>query len=461
MPLSAPRSAGLGLDDLLSGQLGADGIREFVYNPVRHGLADLLSQCIPGQERLATADLFRTKYKPGRKLTAYYHLHVGAEVRPIVLSWSAERQSDTMDAADLQDRAAPPHLVAPFERLSARTDDGHTGLLVAPIDPQMPQLMRLNDRPHLMSMLKNLAADSDVPTEPARIQALRYRPGQRHVLRVSSVPDHDHRAAFIKIDRDNRAAHAARFARGVGPLLSDRSPNTSLVRPLGYAAEEQAAVWRGIAGTSMSEEVRDPSRAIPLLGLIGKAVRVLHDMDRHDTTWDPTPEQLSAPHRAQAELTSTLGAGQHLSALIPALGARYRMLATEVVQRLEDLPAEDPRLGHGDLKCDNILAAGDRIFLLDLDRTGLLDPAIDLGKLFADLRWWGHHHSVDVVRLITGFLDGYGPCDPARLSRAHLVDVLFHLKHAARRIPVHAIDWDVQVQRHVGEVAAILRRDTT
>ena len=110
---------------------------------------------------------------------------------------------------------------------------------------------------------------------------------------------------------------------------------------------------------------------------------------------------------------------------MPALGARYRLLAMEVVERLEDLPTEEPRLGHGDLKCDNILAAEDRIWLLDLDRTGLADPAMDLGKLLADLRWWGHHHSVDVAGLVRGFLEGYGPCDPARLSRARLIAVLY------------------------------------
>ena len=86
---------------MLSGQLGADGIREFVHNPMHHGLANLLSQCVPGRERLGSADLLRTKYKPGRKLTAYYNLHVGAEVRPIALSWSAEPQTDSMDAADM------------------------------------------------------------------------------------------------------------------------------------------------------------------------------------------------------------------------------------------------------------------------------------------------------------------------------------------------------------------------
>jgi hypothetical protein len=94
--------------------------------------------------------------------------------------------------------------------------------------------------------------------------------------------------------------------------------------------------------------------------------------------------------------------------------------------------------------------------LLDLDRTGLADPAMDLGKLMADLRWWGHHYSLDVAPLVSRFINGYGPCDPARLSRARLIAVLYRLKLAARRIPVHSLDWEAQVTRQVNDAAASL-----
>ena len=218
-------------------------------------------------------------------------LYVGAEVRPIALSWYAESPSDSLDAADRQDHAAPRHLVAPFVRLTARTEGGQMGLLIAPIDPQMPQLMRLNDHSHMASMLKNLTSDSALLSEATRIEAVRYRPGQRHVLHVSSATD-PHCAALIKIDRDNRGAQAVRFAEAVGPLLSEHSPNTSLVRPLGYSVEDQAAVWRGIAGTTMSQEVRDPAQAAQLFSLIGKAVRVLHGLDCQTTTFDMTASQI-------------------------------------------------------------------------------------------------------------------------------------------------------------------------
>ena len=56
-------------------RLGADGVRDVVHNPMHHGLAQLLSQCASrSTEQLARTELLRTKYKPGRKLTAYYRL---------------------------------------------------------------------------------------------------------------------------------------------------------------------------------------------------------------------------------------------------------------------------------------------------------------------------------------------------------------------------------------------------
>ena len=85
---------------------------------------------------------------------------------------------------------------------------------------------------------------------------------------------------------------------------------------------------------------------------------------------------------------------------------------------------------------------------------------MDLGKFLADLAWWGQHHGVDVSGLIRDFLGAYGPCDPTRLSRARLIAVLYRLKLAARRTPVHDPDWDSQVIRQVGEAAADLRATT-
>ena len=109
-----------------------------------------------------------------------------------------------------------------------------------------------------------------------------------------------------------------------------------------------------------------------------------------------TVDQWSAPHARPVGADLHLGAGQLPDLLLPAVWERYRMLAMEALDRLEGLPAEELRLGHGDLKCDNILAAEDRICLLDLDRTGLADPAMDLGKFLPICVVGAASHSVDV-----------------------------------------------------------------
>ncbi len=454
MELSVPDRTSLTLIEALDGQFGSGGVRELALNPMQHGLADLLNQCLPGHDQLIRTELLRTKYKPGRKLTAYYRLHVGAVIRPIALSWAAQPQADSM-AADIEDSGAHRQLVAPFARLAARTPTGQTVLHIAPWDPQMPQLMRLNERSYVLTMLNSLSSAPALRPDLS-IEAVRYRPGQRHVLHVSAADDRERGGTFIKIDRDDCGARAVQFARAVGPRLADRCPTASLVPPLGYSVEDRAAIWGHVAGTLMSQEVRLRARSVPLLSLLGKAIRVLHDLAPDSALDDLPADRIPPPHPARAELASTLRAGEHLTALVPAVGARYRLLAAEVVQRLDNLPAEEPRLSHGDLKCDNILAAGDRICLLDLDRSGLADPAMDLGKLLADLAWWGHHHGADAAPLIRGFLEGYGSCDPARLVRARLIAVLFQLKLAARRTPVHSADWGAQVTRHVDDAAATL-----
>ena len=196
--------------------------------------------------------------------------------------------------------------------------------------------MRLSDHAYLTGLLADAHADPALLSTARRTQAVRYRPGQRHVLRVSAGTELDHEAAYLKIDRDDHGARAVRFAQAVGPLLAERSPRARLVEPLGYGAEDRVAIWRGLAGTAMSQEIRNPARASPLLAAIGEAVRVLHDLDDQTTVNALTAEQRSAPHSARTELASVLGAGQYLSALLPDLSDRYRLLAMEVVERLED-----------------------------------------------------------------------------------------------------------------------------
>ena len=159
------------LEETLAGVHGVGAVRRFALDPRQHGAREVLADVVPDW-RGSSPRLIRTKYKPSRKLTATYALTSDDPARHLTVIWT----NDSVRA------------------------------LVSPDDPDMPQLAGLHDRAHLADLLGF----------DGRIDTVRYRPGQRHVLRVSA-PD---RAAYVKIDRDDSGSRAV----GVVPVLESRLP---------------------------------------------------------------------------------------------------------------------------------------------------------------------------------------------------------------------------------------------
>jgi aminoglycoside phosphotransferase (APT) family kinase protein len=80
--------------------------------------------------------------------------------------------------------------------------------------------------------------------------------------------------------------------------------------------------------------------------------------------------------------------------------------------------------------------------VIDFDTCSLADPALDLGKLLADLRFWSlKGRAVDADSARTPFLDGYGPANRPRLLRARLYEALMLAKLTVRRVSVADPDW--------------------
>jgi hypothetical protein len=77
------------------------------------------------------------------------------------------------------------------------------------------------------------------------------------------------------------------------------------------------------------------------------------------------------------------------------------------------------------------------------------DPAADLGKFLADLRWCATADEPVVGALHEALLEGYGAVPSARLARARAYEGLLHLRMAARRVPIHDPDWAARVTRAV------------
>jgi aminoglycoside phosphotransferase (APT) family kinase protein len=417
-------------DEILAGGLSHRAVRRVVRDPMRHGLADILDVQLPDRRR-SNLELLRTKYKPARKLTAYYRLVPG----------QASSDGD----------GGIPHLAVSWFTQPSRIE-----VLVAPADPAMPQLERLARPAHLAGVLDALTGNRGgaASSDQMDIGTIRYRPGQRHVLiaRQSEGP-----GVYVKTDRDDSGALAVPVAAFLADLLAGRCRGAQVAEPVGYFAADSAALWWSAEGESLSRLLADRTRATAAARSVAEVGRVLRALQECPSVAGPDPALgLLGSRDAAAEAASTLRAGEHITALLPSLGATYEVLVSAVRDSLDRLPVEAATFGHGDFKSDNLLVHDRQLRILDLDRSCWAEPALDLGKFLADLRWWCPSGS-DAAALSQAFRAGYGPCPPVRWARAELLGALFQLKLAARRCQVHDDRWETQVRSRVADAAATLR----
>ncbi|HEX5905547.1 MAG TPA: aminoglycoside phosphotransferase family protein [Propionibacteriaceae bacterium] len=397
--------------------------------PLEPGLTAVVRSAVGADVDPVGLRLVRTKFKPGRSLTAEYL--VPGTLTQAAVRWTVNPPSN------------PPWVDAQPWR------DGWVSILISPSDRRLPQLARLTTYAHLNAVLSRLTDD---PITASSISTIRYRPGERHVLRVNLGSGNGRlRSVFIKIDRDDRGRHAVRIAGTLGGPLTARLPSASLARPVGYAADDQAALWWAAPGRTLGEHLRAPAGApTPLVATAGRALREFH------ACGVDAPYDLLVSHDAASEWRATQRAGEIVSGLLPEVGEQYRAVGENVIAELHRRLDAAPTCLHGDAKADNVVVEGDRVILLDLDRCASGDPALDLGKLIADLRWWACVTGSNAADLIRGLRVGYGDGAPGQWERARLLAVVFQLKLAARRTPIHLPGWAQRIRATVADAARYL-----
>ena len=439
------------LEPVLSGQLGHGPVRRICADPLGHGVGEVLGDCLPDASSWSF-QLLRSKLKPARKLTAYYRVTPGPTSgddslrhagRHVAVTWFAERQPGS-SAPPAADSAA-----LPFTQPTSASEDGRIVVRVCPDDPVMPQLARLSDPGHLAAVLGDLAGRR-VAARQLTVDTIRYRPGQRHVQRVRLGGD---AWVYVKTDRDDSGARAVTTAAFLRDRLAGEVPDATVALPLGYVAEDAAAMWWNIPGAPLSRLLSSgPGGALRTVVHTGRLLRVLHESASG-------PSSLLGRGGAddvRAEAEETLRAGEHVAALLPDVGRTFEHATSDVVEGLGRVAGEAAAVSHGDFKSDNLVVHRNRLTVLDLDRAAWADPAKDLGKFLADLRWWCPG-AAPAATLAAAFRAGYGSCDQARWVRARLFAALFQLKLTARRCPVHDAGWGAQVRAGVGDAVEMLR----
>jgi aminoglycoside phosphotransferase len=410
------------------------------------GVATAAAECLAGGAEVVVPAPLRVKLRPGRSLTVWYDLAAhGAGRRHVVVAWTAAGTAAPRPAQALEAEARARGVLAPFRRAFAASPDGRTTMRVAPVDAAFPQLVRLHDPTHLRGLLPDPGIAEG--GEPA-IDTVRFRPGQRHVLVISLGPAGP--AWYTKVYRDETGPHAVAVARWAAEAVAAAGLSDVATGRAAYVAADRVALWPRVAGRPLSALVRDGGpAAVRAVTLAGAALRAMHE-SAPPTDLPPRPD-------AVAQAARTVRAAQVVDALMPAVGYRVPELARRAVADLAALPPVPATPVHGDYKCDDILVTDTGLHLLDFDRAGRGDPAADLGKFCADLRWWADGDGGAADGLHTAFLTGYGPRAGARLARARVYDALLQLRLAARRTPLQDLGWERRVSCAVDRAAVTLR----
>ena len=442
-------------EDVLSAPAGIAEVRWALLGASpRRALRAALQGLLEEGAVLRACRVRRAKFKPGRKLTVHYDAWVrsgGADLRrSVVAVWDRGEGGIPLDprASALEAEAVAKGLAAPFRGLFARLRGWNVSVLVSPLDPRFPQLIRLSDPRHVAAMLAGpLSQASGVEY---RVSTIRYRPGERHVLRYesSAAPV---RAVFAKLSRrDADVARAFRVATCIADRLDASGGETRGLRPLAAVAEDGAILFSEVSGRPLSELLCRHDGATWHLQRAGRALRALHS----------GPASLAGALDGRdfaTEVEAVRRASEHICALLPRTGAVITHTLERARSAYDRLPPEAPTFTHGDFKADHLWVSGGGLTVLDFGSCAIGDPALDVGKFLADLRWWSSLSGRGSASARRAFLESYGAeRREARLLRARVYEALFLVVFAAHRVPLYHPGWVERTARLVEHAAALL-----
>jgi aminoglycoside phosphotransferase (APT) family kinase protein len=436
------------LDSALAGGGGLRGIQRVLSGRVartalRAGLCELLE---PGRT-LGSCRLRRAKFRSGRRLSASYAVGVGAQRRLIAATWTPNDTPQEPLAVESagEAEAIERGLASPFAHLALEVGPAQLRIQVAPFDPVFPQLARVSDPARVPRMLASVGMDR---VAAATVRTIRYRPGRRHVLRY----DTDRGALFAKCyPGGERGARAGRLASEVADRLAASAAPLLAVRALAAPIGDAIMLYPRVVGEPLSRRLAD-SRPDPgpQLAVTGAALRTLHD--------GPFAQPAEGkPRRFASEVRRTDSACQHIHTLLPAIGQRIHAALDRAHELHDELPKEEPTFVHGDLKTDHLYTTRSGVVLIDFDACCVADPALDVGKLLADLQWW--HAARGGSGLAppsqAPFLDAY-QAPRERLLRARVYEAVILIRIAAHRVRLFEPRWPERTAHLIGRAEAVL-----
>ena len=457
-------------EEILSGKADVAGIQQLLNGQAsrRQLRSEVEKMLLPGY-RAGPFHMTRAKFKPGRKLQAYFTFPAldaaGKVCDSVHLAVTWQNTMDGTTSADgseqLQEEAKQSGLMPVQRELWRALLDQGIKLQIWPLDPEFPQLVRLGNPSYAARMFTSLGIADELKQLPV-ITPLRYRPKERHVLRYEiysseAVAGQGQRLYAKLYSNAQDAARAFGVANRVVDWLDANNIGLQGNRPEALSLEDCVIVYPHAPGIPLSHQLYRSRRWLATqLQTIGRSLVTLHN----------GPESLQSELKQNnftKEAKVVKRASEHIQVLLPDTYQKILEIVDRAEERYSYLPQEKPTFTHADFKSDHLLTTPQGLTLIDFDTCTLTDPALDVGKFLADLEWWFTLKGVSGVKeaqaeLLKGYL-GTGKPDQflyERLSRAKLFYALILVKIVVRRVPIYKKEWATTTAQMIEQAAQVL-----
>jgi hypothetical protein len=459
-------------EDILSGKAGLAGIQWVLNGRSSRRLLRGEAQTMLRQGyRAGPFHLTRAKFKPGRKLSAYFTFPaldaVGGASHSVHLAVAWQKTLDGTNHADgrvqLQEEANQSGLMPVQRELWREILDQGIDLQIWPFDPKFPQLVRLGEPSYVAGMFASLGIAHDLKQMPV-ITPIRYRPGERHVLRYEiyspeTLPARGQRLYAKLYSNAQDAARAFGVANRVVDWLAVNNRGLQGNRPEAMSQEDGVIFYPHAPGIPLSHQLNRSRRWLAAqLQMIGRTLAILHN----------GPETLQSGLKQNTfanEVKVVKRASEHIQVLLPETHDKILEILDKAQGHYSDLPQEKPTFTHSDFKADHLLSTPQGLTLIDFDTCTLTDPALDIGKFLADLEWWFTLKGISGVEeaqaeLLKAYVGEGKPDQPVyeRLARARLFHALILVKIVVRRVPLYRKEWAAMTARMIERAAQALHK---
>lgn len=351
-------------------------------------------------------DVESVYYTPQRNVVVLYEVHT-----------SNSAGGDSYLAAGTFGRSGSSTGVGPGDG-TVELPEHHGFVEIFPHDSQLPSLQWALRPPEMAPELLALGL-TDVAQEVfdngASAEVLRYRPNRRCTLRYSSRSPSGTLSNDL-IGKVYRSGKRSRLAWETHEALRAESRGTGVrfPTPLMLVEERSFVLMESVPGTPVRElAIHGPADVAE--GLIHQSARTLRDLHRLNVAGG----RPSSLHVKFSDVKKQISA---LEAVLPQFAKQADCVADEISAALLRSAPGTEGLVHGDYTPSQLISGPDGLTLVDFDRFGPGDPAIDVGRFMAALVkvavLWDRRHLHDQA---AAFFDAYGSADAGFRRRAQLM----------------------------------------